>query len=109
MATIAHLGTGGFWERGQEGTLHALVGEARQDDYGNDHMDWDWDDGGLWVMMGFMAVFWLGLLAVIAWAITTYARRGHDYESSAIEIARRRYARGEISAEDFERIKRDIT
>lgn len=68
----------------------------------------DWDNGGFWVMLSVMAVFWLGLLAVIAWGVATYARKDGRPEESALEIARRRYARGEINAEEFERIKRDL-
>ncbi|MGE0600681.1 MAG: SHOCT domain-containing protein [Dehalococcoidia bacterium] len=70
------------------------------------HMDWD--NGGFWVMLSVMAVFWLGLLGVIAWGVATYARKDGRPEESAHEIARRRYARGEINAEEFERIKRDL-
>jgi putative membrane protein len=73
--------------------------------YDDDHMDWD---GGGWLMLSAMAVFWLGLLVLIAWAIATWSRQGGRHEDSALEIARRRYARGEITAEEFERIKRDI-
>ncbi|MGE0600673.1 MAG: SHOCT domain-containing protein [Dehalococcoidia bacterium] len=68
----------------------------------------DWDNGGFWVMLSVMAVFWLGLLAVIAWGVATYARKDGGREESPFEIARRRYARGEINAEEFERIRRDL-
>jgi putative membrane protein len=74
-----------------------------------DHMNMDWDGGGGWVMLIAMGVFWLSTLAVVAWAISLFARRDRHPEESPIEIARRRYARGEITAEELERIRRNLT
>ncbi len=74
---------------------------------GGDHMDWG--DGGWIVMMGMMAVFWIGLLVVAWYAITTFGRRDRPRGDSALDIARRRYAGGEITAEEFERLKRDLS
>ncbi len=71
--------------------------------YGDGHMDWG--NGGFVVMWITMAVFWVGVLAVAAWAVAVYARRGGETGRSALDIARARYARGEITAEEFERIK----
>lgn len=88
------------------GTAVAAV-VAGQVDNDDDHMDWDWD-GGAWVMVGFMGLFWLGVLVVAAWGVATYARNSSRREDSALETARRRYARGEINAEEFDRIKRDL-
>jgi putative membrane protein len=79
---------------------------AAQMDGDDDHMGWD--DGGTWVMVGFMAIFWLGILTIAAWGVATYARRGRRPEDSALETARRRYARGEINPEEFDRMKRDL-
>ena len=75
--------------------------------YRNGHMGWD--DGGWWVMFTVMALFWLGVLAVAAWAVATYARRDSGRRDTALDIARRRYASGEISAEEFDRLKRDLS
>jgi len=77
--------------------------------WGNDgHMDLD--AGAFRVMMAFMSLFWFGFLAVIAWAVLAWSRRPHGWQDeSALEIARKRLARGEITAEEFERIKRTIT
>lgn len=71
--------------------------------YSDGHMDWG--DGGFVVMWITMAVFWVGVLAVAAWAVAVYARKGSEPGRPALDIARARYARGEITTEEFERIK----
>ncbi|MBI5946976.1 MAG: SHOCT domain-containing protein [Chloroflexi bacterium] len=68
----------------------------------------DWGDGGFVVMWITMAVFWFGVLALGAWGVATYAKRGGEAGPSALEIARARYARGEITAEEFEQIKQGL-
>src|SRR3972149_4366807 len=63
------------------------------------HMDWG--DGGFVTLWITMAVFWLGGLPVAAWAVAVYARRGGSERESPLEIAKARFARGEITAEEF--------
>jgi putative membrane protein len=78
------------------------------------HAEWDdghmgWDGGGWWLMAGMMFLFWFGVLAIAAWAVATYARRSPETRGeSSLDIARRRYARGEITREEFERLMRDL-
>ena len=62
-----------------------------------------------------MVLIFLVLLAAIGYAIYWYFRRrggGSLFESERkeepLEIARRRYASGEISRQEFEQIKRDL-
>ena len=61
-----------------------------------------------------MVVFWGGLIALIAWGIKKLVERPAS-KSEAIEkhqpldIAKERYAKGEISRDEFERIKRDLS
>ena len=75
----------------------------------DDHMDWG---GGTWIaMLVMMSVFWVGLLGVAAWGIHVFGTRSHHApvaSASAIEIAKQRYARGDIGEEEFERIKRNV-
>ena len=66
--------------------------------------------GGGWLWMLLPLVFWGGLLAFAAWAlIKIFPNRGGDsrgsvaHEESAEEILRKRFARGEIDAEEYER------
>jgi putative membrane protein len=75
-----------------------------------------WDGGWLWMglMVLLMLVFWGGVIALIIWVITRFTRREvpHDSRSGrpdALDIARERYARGEITKEQFEQIKKDLT
>lgn len=73
-----------------------------------------WWDGG-WQMMGWMGGWWLigaALIAVLVWALLRTAggsraatREGPEPE----EIVKRRYARGEIDRETFQRMVTDLT
>ncbi len=69
-----------------------------------DHMNWGW--GG-----GFMMILWIILLAVLIYWIVRAAQRGNNQlpqPESAIDILKKRYARGEISKEEFQERKKDL-
>jgi putative membrane protein len=71
------------------------------------HM-WGWGVGWWWVVMPMgMIIFWGGIIALIVWAIRQFTE-GRGGRSNAIDIARDRYARGDISQEEFEQIRRDL-
>lgn len=57
-----------------------------------------------------MVLFWVvivvGIVVLIKWAAGNAASRSEN--ESAVEILKKRYARGEISKEQFERMKRDV-
>ncbi len=65
--------------------------------------------GGGWLWLLLPLLFWGGLLAFAAWAVLRiFPNRRDDRgsganEESAEEILRKRLARGEIDAEDYER------
>jgi len=66
----------------------------------------------MWGMPGMMlfgAIFWLAILVAVGLGIWWLARRlrpgGRD---AALEVLRERYARGEISREEFEARRRDL-
>jgi putative membrane protein len=67
-----------------------------------------------WFGMIFMLVFWVlvivGLVFLIKWLIQTTSSGKTDERTGpkAIDILKERYARGEISKEEFETIKQDI-
>ena len=67
-----------------------------------------WHDiDGWWAvwMLLMMVVFWGGFIALAIWAAqAVFPRRNDD----ALAIARRRYASGEITREDFDRISHDL-
>ena len=75
-------------------------------------MWWMHDAGPGWWIFGavWMTLFWGAIIALIVWAISrlTGDRRQEDADS-ALEIARRRYARGEITRDEFEQLKRDLS
>ena len=71
-----------------------------------------YDGFGWWMMFGgiFMIIFWGGLIALIVWAVTRLTRRSSPAgRQDALDIARERYARGEITREQFDQIKKDLS
>jgi putative membrane protein len=71
-----------------------------------------WDDGIGWVWLFnwlVMIVFWGGLLVLVIWGITKLARSGSPpSRNNALDIAKERYARGEIAKEEFDQIRKDL-
>ena len=63
-----------------------------------------WDQGwgaGNWLLMGFgMVVFWALLVAVIVWLVRSTGTRPRVV-STARDILDERYARGEITDEEY--------
>ena len=77
-------------------------------------MMWWFGHDGDWGMMIVGFVIWLlifgGIAALVVWAITRATKRGGTNSgTSPIDIAKERYAKGEISKEQFEQIKRDLS
>jgi putative membrane protein len=85
----------------------------------------DWDYGDWWRMMGpgmmggfgfmwFMPILWIAAIGLIIWAVVAAVRgvestgQGSPKSNSALEILKQRYARGEITKEEYEQKKRDI-
>jgi putative membrane protein len=77
-------------------------------------MHWDfrnymWGLGWL-----FMFVFWILVIALVTLGIAylvrqlTEGRRRQWKEESALDILKKRYAKGEITKEEFEKIRDDI-
>jgi putative membrane protein len=71
---------------------------------------WGSHDGmGWWMVFGGMLwiLFWGSLIYLIVSAVGGFGRRRQE-DSDALGIAQRRYASGEISREEFERVKNDL-
>lgn len=70
-------------------------------------MMWGWTYGGIW-----MIIFWVAIIGLIAWGVFALGRREHGpvtaEKNSPLDIVKERYARGEISKEEFDRIRKDI-
>lgn len=69
-------------------------------------MGWGWVGLGMVHMLLFWVLVILGILALARWLAG--GPRADDGPARAIEILKARYARGEISKEQFEQMKRDI-
>ena len=72
---------------------------------------WDMSFGWLAMLFGglFMIVFWGGLIALIVWGVIKLTKRTDNTPThSPLDIAKERYARGEINKEQFEQIKKDL-
>lgn len=60
---------------------------------------------------GFMGFFWLIVLVLIVWAVIALAKSGSSTDSrpqKPIELLKERYARGEISQEEYETMRKDL-
>lgn len=59
-----------------------------------------------------MWVFWIlmlaGLIFLIWWIVRQSQSRSSSREEDALDILKKRYAKGEIDLEEFEQKKRDI-
>jgi putative membrane protein len=67
-----------------------------------------WGAGGL-VMMVLMLAFWGLVIAGLVVGLRWLVGQGHPARrDEALEILRQRYARGDISKEEFEARKRDL-
>ncbi len=81
-----------------------------------------WGMMGPWMMGGFgwmwlMPVFWIFFLGLIIWAVIALVRgvsqpggsnSGSSRPDSALEVLKKRYARGEINKEEYEEKKKNL-
>lgn len=67
-------------------------------------MMWGWDAGGGWLMMGIGMLMWVALVAVAVWLVIRAGgqRPGASGSESAEDLLSRRYASGEIDAEEYQ-------
>jgi putative membrane protein len=71
-----------------------------------------WHDGFGWFSFGWlwMILFWGIIIGLIVWAITRFSKRdGSESRNNALDIAKERYAKGEISKEEFDQLKKDLS
>lgn len=62
-----------------------------------------WYGGGI-----VMIFFWVLLIALIVWAVREAGGRNAHHGSQVLNILKERYAKGEISKEEFESKKKDL-
>ena len=63
---------------------------------------------------GWTIIIWVLIIALIIWGVVELVRRGSSTTDTSrkrdpLEIAKERYAKGEINKEEFERIKKDLS
>jgi putative membrane protein len=71
------------------------------------HWDYGWGMGFGWIfMIAFWALVILGIVFLIR--VITGGVKKEDKTETAIDILKKRYARGEIGKEEFEEKKKDL-
>jgi putative membrane protein len=78
------------------------------------HMDWE-GSGWFWLWMPLMMIAGIALVAGLVYLVlrgggwsSSSPRPPGSMRESPLDIAKRRYASGKISSEEFERIKKDL-
>ena len=76
---------------------------------------WHNDGMGWWMVFGsiWMVAFWAVIIALVVWGVRKLMQREGSGPSTTekrapLGIAKERYARGDISKEEFEQIKKDL-
>ncbi len=69
-----------------------------------------WGNQGF--MGGFMWIFWIaiivGIIFLVKWMVQQSRPGGQQQGESSLEILKKRYARGEIDKEEYDRKKKDL-
>lgn len=67
--------------------------------------------GMVWMVLCtlFGVILLAGIVLLIVWAIRTSGKGRSQSEDAALDILKKRYASGEITREEFERMKHDIS
>lgn len=64
--------------------------------------------GGGWMGLGIL-LFWIPIGVGVYLLLVGYVQPKRDEDDGALAIAKERYARGEITLEEYERIKRNLS
>lgn len=73
------------------------------------HDFWTWGGYGMVFTMVFWVAVIIGLVFLIKWVVEQSRRPNVFEEESALDILKKRYARGEIEREEFEQKKKDLS
>jgi len=74
-------------------------------------MWWNWNGGWMWFGGILMIIFWVAVILLVVWLVRRMSGpgMGMSHTSDALSIAKERYAKGEISHEEFEKIKKNLS
>jgi putative membrane protein len=65
---------------------------------------WPWF-GGLW-----MVIVGGGLIALIVWGVLRITRQNNSVTiKNALDVAKERYAKGEITKEEYDQLRKDLS
>ena len=71
-------------------------------------MHWGWEMG----FLPLFPLFWIGVIALLCWGVSHWSGLRNQpappvppFEANALEILRRRYARGEIDGATFDQMR----
>ena len=98
-----------FFSIAAAGLLSSCTGE-----YGCGPMGMGGPGGGRWPMMHywfggmFMWIIFIGLIGLLIYLFVRSLKGSDRTVETPLEILKKRYARGEITKEDFDRMKKDI-
>jgi putative membrane protein len=69
--------------------------------------NYGWDMGYGWIVM---VLFWALIILAIAYMVRTFSRRAGQSgaEETPLSILKKRYAKGDITKEEFDRMKDNI-
>jgi putative membrane protein len=74
---------------------------------------WGWHEGmGWWMTFGgiLFVLFWGAIIALVIWGISKVTKKDDtSKKANPLDIAKERYAKGEISKEEFDKIKQDLS
>jgi putative membrane protein len=75
--------------------------------------DWFIDGGmGIWMLfnMATWIIVFVGIVLLVVWAVRKTSGNGHKkVEETALDILKKRYAGGEITKEEYQEKKKDIS
>lgn len=72
------------------------------------HMFGGYGSGGFGMI--FMLLFWIVIIGLLVWLFRQFFGKDSSApQDSALEIARKRYAQGEIDKEEFEALKHELS
>lgn len=71
----------------------------------HDGIGWGMAFGGVW-----MVLFWGAIIGLGVWAVTKFNKRDcSESPANHTDIVKERYAKGEITREEFDQLKKDLS